>query len=312
MSEQTDSRLSFKDVVELGSKAIIGVATACFATGLLIVNVWLSRHGVYSSEFVRTEYVLAGAAFISLVIFAGFGLEYFVAGIKYCAWLWKQGHRFKSAWYTVPTIFGLIGVPILLMRILSDGRLDFGRWKIWFVVPILVLAYFSAREIILHVSKFWTQTTTPGGVRDSKKILLRIDDRLFVVFPSLLASMSLYASYVYPEIAPEFGGGHKDSVILVLTSNGREISEHIGLPTQPDKTIGPVILLTESDKELSVARVDEGMTKSPAVRIKRELIDVILTQSVEHAAATQSESKAEMNRSSNTPASPGLARPPGR
>jgi hypothetical protein len=293
MSEQTDSRLSFKDVVDAGSKAIIGVATACFATGLLIVNIWLSRHGVYSSEFVRTEYVLVGAAFISLVIFAGFGLEYFIAGIKYCAWLWKQGRRFKSAFSTIAAGFGLIGVPILLMRILSDGRLDFGHWKIWFVVPILVLAYFSARESILFVSKFWTQATTPGGVGDSKKLLLHIDDWLFFVFPCLLASVSLYASLVYPEISPQFGGGHKDRVILVLTSNGREISGNTGLPTQPDKTIGPVILLTESDKDFSVARLDEGMTKSPAVRIKRELIDVILTQSTEHATATQSASKTE-------------------
>src|SRR5579863_1563721 len=96
MSIQIPTSWSLREIVEVGSKAALGVAATCFAVGLLIVNTRLAAYGVYSSDFIRTEYVLAGAAFIVLVITGGFGFVFCVASIKGYLLLWDQDGWFRS------------------------------------------------------------------------------------------------------------------------------------------------------------------------------------------------------------------------
>lgn len=44
----------------------IGITTACFILGLLVVNLRQAQFGIYFLDFIRTEYMLVGAVFVFL------------------------------------------------------------------------------------------------------------------------------------------------------------------------------------------------------------------------------------------------------
>ena len=62
--------MTTRDFVKAIPTLAFGVSSVCFILGLLIVNLHLSKYGIYSKEFLRTEYLLAGAVCIILVVIA--------------------------------------------------------------------------------------------------------------------------------------------------------------------------------------------------------------------------------------------------
>jgi hypothetical protein len=125
-SESTITAL--KDVLDVAAKLLIGIATLCFGIGLVIVNTWLARYSVHSESFVRTEYVLAGGAYVALLLFVAAGFEYCKSGIKYSVRIWKEGHKNKASWLMFAAVAGILGIPVQLIRPLSSGcRTHFQR-----------------------------------------------------------------------------------------------------------------------------------------------------------------------------------------
>src|ERR1044072_4196006 len=69
MSEQTEGMVGrTKEVIEVGSKIVIGFLGLCYVTGLMMVNQYYNRFGVYSLGLFRLNYVLAGAWVIAPIV----------------------------------------------------------------------------------------------------------------------------------------------------------------------------------------------------------------------------------------------------
>jgi hypothetical protein len=313
MNEKLDTRLPMRDVFELTQKAILSLAAGCYVIGLLIVNIWLGKCGVYSNVLPHAEYVLAGAAFIALVLVVGLTWEGIIINFRYVFSLWKKGYRFKSiGWGTVmaPAIYF---VPTQLLSILSTGRLGPGNWRTLIAVLVLVFAYWVFHQSLLNVSGLWRRIQTQGGW--NRELFASFDYLGTVAFPGILSVVSLYALYVYPHLSLEFGGWRKDPAILVFSATGREQNRNMGLPIQPDNSVGPVVILTESDKDFTVARIDDASVVGPTVRIRRDLVDVVRTQRNESPASTPSAKPAhslETKGSSDGTSSPTLKPLPNR
>lgn len=266
---------SLRELVELGAKMAIGATGACFALGLLIVNIRLGKYGVYSSEFVRTEYVIVGAAFVVLVTVAAVAAHYAFVEAEGSIDLWRGSNWKRGCLRFILAFVALVAVPTYVLQILSAGRLQSVNWRAWIALLILLSVYLWLRQLRDHLSQLWKLASIPVESRDKKIILMR-SEALAWAFINLLVLIGFYATFVYPDLSPVYGGGYRDPVVLVPTSRGSEVGASVGLPILPDKTIGPVELLTESDKELIVVRTGGGFFSPPnAVRLSRDLIDAI-------------------------------------
>jgi hypothetical protein len=96
----------------------------------------------------------------------------------------------------------------------------------------------------------------------------------------------IYANYIYPDLEPIYGGGHKEPVLLMTNEVGYDVAAAAHLPVQPEHLVGPVQLLAESDKNVVVALPDRGLfdDKAPSVEIDRALIEAIAVQKENPAA----------------------------
>ncbi len=56
------SREEFATWVELGGKLLLGIGAICYAVGLVVVNAYLLRYGVYSASLFRTEICVGSAS----------------------------------------------------------------------------------------------------------------------------------------------------------------------------------------------------------------------------------------------------------
>jgi hypothetical protein len=275
VNTEVPAALSLRELIEVGSKMAIGATAACFAVGLLVVNIRLSGYGVYSNEFVRTEYVIVGAAFVVLVTIAGVAAKYGIATVEKSIELLKNGSWKRGGFQILLAVMGILTIPIYTMMMLSGGRLGYENWKSWAALVIFAVVYIHLSDLRKHLSQLWKSAAGPAQSRDSKNLL---EHGHALVWPliNVLAMVGAYATIVYPDLSPVYGGGHRDALVLMPTTRGSEVGASVGLPILPDKAIGPVQLLTESDKELIVARTGGTLLSPPhAVRISRDLIEAI-------------------------------------
>jgi len=97
-----------------------------------------------------------------------------------------------------------------------------------------------------------------------------------------------YGYFVYPQLEPIYGGGHKDPVMLVMNEKGNDVAVLLHLPGEDGRTFGPLALLSSGDKAVVVALPDDDIFKdrAPAVEIDRGLIDAIFVTRPTHNAQT--------------------------
>ncbi len=252
----------------------IGATTACFALGLLIVNLRLSYYGIYSLEFARTEYILVGAVFVFLVATACASFAYSKEDFK-CVIPDIKEKRYGSALGNA--FFGLMTLSAPLVVIFGFLFLNTGyiySWIAWLSILGLILFGHIAQLFISEFATFMHETNLDAENGNAKRASTA--NRLLGQIAFLLISLGMYANLMYPNIPPAFGGGHKSPVMLYPTPRGLDICKALSLPLQSNQTIvGPIEILTESERELVLLIPDVLSGKQHAVRLNKELFDAV-------------------------------------
>jgi hypothetical protein len=238
---------TIREIIELASRVAVGAGATFFATGLLIVNAHLSQYGVYSSDFIRTEYIIVGAAFFALITCAGLGIEYCTAKMKGAVRVWREQHRWRDGFGILGAVVGGVAIPVYVLSFLSSFRLGYLNWKTWLALLIFATIYRHFRESRTHLTQLWRSAIAAPEDRNTTDIVHR-GEQLSSGFVGFLALVGTYAELIYPDLSPIYGGGHKDPVVLITSARGGEVSAAAALPLLKDGTVGPVQLLTESDK----------------------------------------------------------------
>lgn len=260
----------------ISSAAFAGAASS-FSLGLLIVNLRLAQYGVLSSGFVRTEYILVGATFLSLVAISYF---FFVSGID----TWDRARQFGRyrhwlkaalAGFLVP--LEILLFPLAVLGIASNYQLRWGHM----IIGLFGLIFFGSLSMALFNRSlgFWRRFVKEPA--DSLPSPRSEDVRAnLILVPVFLTLVVVYAQQIYPYLSPAIGGGRHDPVLLLLNDRGVTVSKSLNLPLQTDGvSLGPLDVLSESDSEIVVlAPTDESASvKRRAIRLHRSLFDAVAT-----------------------------------
>lgn len=251
----------------------LGISTACFILGLLIVNLRLAAYGVYSLEFVRTEYILVGAVFLFLVVTAYVSFAYSLQEFKSAKLSWKE-RKYKRA--IAGAFFGLV---VAIGPVFSAFSVVANNMRLKFYEEIFALTLLILIGFMVHMAYVRLSMLIPLiGANTSDKFPNLIESvRVVLVYVvMLLVFVGGYALIMYPQISPAFGGGNKSHVVLIPTQRGLEVSKLLTLPVSKEQTVvGPLEVLSESEHELIIVAPGEIYEKRRAIRLNRELFDAI-------------------------------------
>ena len=281
MQEKHSDNSARVELLRQISSVFLGIAGLCFVIGLLIVNIRLVRYGIYSSGFIRTEYILVGAFCIFILAFMRVAMSFGISIAKN-AWdaLLKRSYVLASAKLILSIPF-LILMPIFALLFLCSFNLDLLSWNIWVMLGILFIGnhymdelYSGLLSIGDHVKKSSDQE---NGANNRTSQLIDI----FLPLLYLIIWLTLYANYVYPNISPAMGGGHRDKVLVAPTQAGIVIFRNIGFPFSSDSlSVGPIEILTESQDEIVLLLPDGSLKHESyhvsAIRVKKTLINGII------------------------------------
>lgn len=258
-----------RTAIEFGPKMAITVGAACYGVGLLVVSSHLAALGVYSTDLLRTEYVLAGAAFCVLTLCAAVASHYFIASVKHSFDLWKKKSRWRALFQLGVTVGGSPYLFTLALELISTPNFaSYANWRMWLTLGIATFSYATARNVLRMFRQVWTTTLRNGDERVRMGHWWELVWNLIILF----ASIGVYTEQVYPHLLLQYGGGYAGAVFLLPTENGRRVAVLTGLPFQPDGSIGPVQLLLENDQGYTVAT----MGGARAVSVARDLVDGVV------------------------------------
>lgn len=272
-----NSNSTLQNIIKVMPALGIGVTSICFIMGLLIVNIHLGRYGVYSSEFIRTDYILVGAVFISLIFTVGICFGFSIQQFEQMGHLWKNREYIKGLLLAILSIL-LTVAPILLILGFLIEKSRFSSLK------EIILPFGTVSFIWLFVYKIYIKIKLfiQSAKYDQQKnnTLIGIAHDASVIVPLLLIGITMYATAIYPYISTAWGGGHKASMMLFPTDRGLAVCKALSLPLLKNQTVaGPIRVLTESEKELIILVPDGISEKELAIRLKRELFDAVQTLS---------------------------------
>ncbi|MEK6301396.1 MAG: hypothetical protein AABO41_11790 [Acidobacteriota bacterium] len=226
-----------KDIVDLGGKVIIGVIALCYVLGLLVVNLHLSRYGIYSLSLFRINYVIAGVWVlmpIMVVLLLG-GSTYLliktVPHVKDSApKVWEfgprnQGPKGKASSRRFMTIYTLILVGLLflisVMGVVTMIRTlikDFGQLSK--ILPLIGLISSSILVFFILATK---------ASASGRPVIVSFG--FFVVSILLLMHAMVFSRTFFPNIPSYLGGGSTKTVqiLLKLEEKDRQFFQSSGL-----------------------------------------------------------------------------------
>lgn len=267
--EQEPQPLS--QAIERATKAFISIAAVLYGLGFLIVNAHLAHYGVSTTEFARSEYVLAGALYFALSIAAYLTL---LLGARESMRVYRNA-RESNLGRTLAIVGAIIAFALALLPfagsfiIISVFRLTLIDWKTYAAFVILAGTW---SPVLVHPARLLATgqgqlLVTHFDLASARNVLLEL--------PLLLVSIGLYATVVYPEISASYGGGHPRFVNLVMTPRGSEIAATMKLGINPDgKFVGPVQVLFESQGSIALVLSDKW-NDHRAVQISRAFVEAI-------------------------------------
>jgi hypothetical protein len=233
---------------------LLALAVGVFYTlGLLIVNLNLARYGILSLELYRPEYVLVGALWTFLLLLP-FIVWSQTTGVLFVA----KRSFFKDSPISRP-IFFLVGFYLslsLFMEFISD---DFGILTLKGLIPFTVFLFSVVAFFSLNVRDF-KPFLAQFGIHRVASPSPPPDRPDFVHIPTVLLQMLCcliaYSMLVFPHLRREFGGGKPTEIELVLSEKTKLPWATDGLPVSSDGlTIGPALLLMETDKTVVITNV---------------------------------------------------------
>ncbi|MBI3683935.1 MAG: hypothetical protein HY235_26470 [Acidobacteria bacterium] len=195
-------------------KAVSIAGAVCYVTGLLVTNAALSRYGVYTTDLLRVDYIIAGLyALAPLVVLAAAMV------------LARESLKEAKGWqHALGVLAGtMVGVLIALSFISWPAGIKL--ISTWFgSVFIGVLTLFGAWRILVEV--------VPGWVQEQKSAANNLEDAItgwmtlavalavFGALPLAVAYLVVFSRDVYGEIPVSRGGAKPREVTLVLSSEG--------------------------------------------------------------------------------------------
>lgn len=268
----------FRDSAKSIPTLIVGVSSIFFVLGLLIVNVHLSKYGMFSKEFLRTEYVLAGAIFALMLVSAEVGFWHLKDWYQNVEEFWKNGKFVKillSPYMLLPLLF----VPILLLLLGNHSTVSMKSIKslgvpmtgVYLVSMNFYYAYLSVKDNIKII--FPEQAEIPLSISVHKRI-----SKLFWPLVLILMGIAFYAKSTYPYISAVYGGGSRSPVLIYPTDRGVKVCQTLSLPINPNQSVGPLEILTESEKELTILIQNGFSEKKIAIQLNKELLDAVQTR----------------------------------
>ena len=290
-------------VVEFGTRLTILIVGACYAVGLLIVNLHLGQYGIYNLGFLQAQYVMAGALWLFLVggttgllaiavsqvrsgyqkarsrptngllrafaqVGVAIGESLLVIVAEMISWLLLVG--FLSGYQVLPLV-----APSVALRML--GVLTFGAvaWAAAFgdVRDVAdTAAYLSFWQRHRAALKPIVGNALPPGSPMGRRVF-----ELSIRVATNIAAISLYALYVFPYFPPAVGGGRMQKIAFTVGTDHAELLKGVGLRTTPDgRMVEPLDLIFESSEAIVVAPAPGSRfaDRIRSVRIRKDLVAV--------------------------------------
>ena len=94
----------------------------------------------------------------------------------------------------------------------------------------------------------------------------------------MVAALGWYSTTAFPYFPRELGGGKKPEVKLFVSSGSQMAWGDLGLPfSEGAASVGPVVLLLESESMFVVQRVDQPNARMvPVVGIEKKLVSAVV------------------------------------
>jgi hypothetical protein len=257
---------------------LLGVLYVC---GFAVVLIHLSYYGVFPVEFLRTQYVAAGALALAPVLLAHFFLAYLyheLKGVKFSplpdSWLRRIFHvvwvTVKSAW-KVAVVFAFCGYVlvdlVVSIFLTSPGPEPKLLWNQRGMFLVLALLSFGIAGCLAAAREFI------GALRrkEAEHPLHMLSVIVLLVTGALLFSffyMAFFAARAYPQIPYAIGGGKPLQVEFLL--HGQKNPESVPLLADPsgDKSIPYSMILETAD----VYVVLSPNPKERAIQINRDAV----------------------------------------
>lgn len=136
--------------IRIGPSVAITLGAICYGLGLLIVTTRLATLGVYTADFFKTEYVLAGATFCALTLCGTAAVYYSFHSVKGAITVWKQDKRIPARIRAVLWFVLVLGGGALIfsnaLNLLSTNNFgDFYHFQMWLALSIAIAFFFPAK-----------------------------------------------------------------------------------------------------------------------------------------------------------------------
>jgi hypothetical protein len=252
-------------------KVLVLVAGLAYGAGLLIVNLFLSSHGVLGGGLLRSDYVVVGLLWLVITLVP-------VAMFDAAGYYWRfVRENLKERRYAVVAILAafltllIVAIPTAALVLLSGGTMIPTDES--FYVALIVTGAMSGAAWLL-----WRDLTNAAKVKRLADLLF---GRLYPIALSLLiffGAVVLYARYVYPGLDAAFGGARRRPVFIVLapdtpTAVLRSLPRSRRLPG----LAGPVVVLLETDQHiLLLAR--PWPFEGGAIAVSKETVTALLPE----------------------------------
>jgi hypothetical protein len=252
-----------------------------YVIGVVVVNAYLAQFGPISLDLARPEYVLAGVLAVVLLS-AGALLDTLIFFVALALRNWRA-----RDW----PILGRRLVGYVLLRaglstglLLLRGQVAFQpihafRWfdpLFWRLLACSLPAAFTVGLASDLLRLDWRQ----GSVLDRFwSVVLEPHRAAHAMITVAFAAASVfgYATFVYPELAREFGGGRRPIVKLILKESLGAPSTASPVPIS-ELVLGPGILLMETGDRYVVARAVTPLSteRGGAIALQKDLVRAVV------------------------------------
>jgi len=273
-----------KEVIEIGGKVAIAGLGWCYATGLLVVNVYYNRFGVYSLGLVRLNYILSGlwvfvpiaivsATIAALVVLFSYLRELFSSfreSSQSSSDPFKKFRRMLVAMAFLAVVIDSAIIPILELRI----DVPTGYWVRLIVTSTMVATVMGAILYQIYRDSFTQRPLTVLGL-------------IVVLFLFYIVHTIVFAR-VYGAIPAHVGGGGTKDVQLLLGADesDRKFFELSGLRFYENSNWTKTArLLFATDEEYVFLVQPYEWNEASTLSIKKELIKSVLYQGLRGGGA---------------------------
>jgi hypothetical protein len=284
--EEKPTLAKTKDLIEVIGKFTIGIVALCYALGLLVVNLYLSRYGVYSLSLFRLNYIMAGIWVLSpyfiafLILSITLGFSYSIPPIRI------RIHRY----FNLPlkeTRSGLTGCGIFAFLFI-------------FIISINVTIQIIKSLNIVYDNHWFPAIIVPTmyslfGVIAIRYIRTRLSSafQLPAFYGCLLIAIAIFISQTYEfsknlygTIPPHLGGGGTKDVqlLLKLEDNDRQFFELAGVQfyTEYNRTQTLQLLFANDDEYVFLVKPTQFPdAKGSTLSIKKDLVQGVIYQGVQ-------------------------------